>query len=168
MSKENLNNEEAITKLQEMVNKIDIGMFCTYPETRNFCHAVPMSRQEVDEEGTIWYLFSAESETYENLKFNDKVSVLFSHVDDHEFLSINGTAEISKDQERIDKYWNKFVEAWFEKGREDPNIRILKVSVEDAHYWDNKTSKLVTFMKVATSALSGQKLDIGREGELDI
>lgn len=168
MGTENLHNKEAITKLQELVNKIDIGMLCTYPGNDTYAHAVPMSRQEIDEEGSIWYLFSAESETYKNLKLNEKVSVLFSHVGDYEFLSINGIAEISEDRQRIEKYWNKFVEAWFEKGKEDPNIRILKVSVVDAHYWDNKTNKLFTLFKVAASAVSGQKLDIGREGELNI
>lgn len=168
MGTENLHNNEAITKLQELVNKIDIGMLCTYPENDTYCHAVPMSRQEVDEDGSIWYLFSVESETYKNLQVNNKISVLFSHVGDYEFLSINGIAEITEDKERIEKYWNKFVEVWFEKGKEDPNIRILKVSVEDAHYWDNKTSKLITLFKVAASAVSGQKLDIGREGELNI
>lgn len=168
MGTENLHKKEAIAKLQELINKIDIGMLCTYSGNDSYIHAVPMSRQEVDDNGNIWYLFSAESETYKNLKNNNKVSVLFSHVGDYNFLCIDGIAEISKDKERIEKYWNKFVEAWFEKGKEDPNIRILKVKVEDAHYWDNKTSKLVTIIKVAASAISGQKLDIGREGELNI
>jgi hypothetical protein len=42
------------------------------------------------------------------------------------------------------------------------------VKVEDAHYSDNKTSKLATIFKVATSAISGQKMYLGREGELNI
>lgn len=167
MSTENLYNQEAIEKLKELVNKIDIGMVCSYPATGTYVHAVPMSRQEVDEQGNIWYLFSAESEMYKNLQASDKVSVLFSHVGDYNFLSINGVTEISSDKARIEKYWNKFVEVWFEKGKEDPNIRVLKVKVADAHYWDNKTNKLVTFFKLATSALTGQTLDIGREGALN-
>ena len=168
MSKENLHNNEAIAKLQQLVNKIDIGMLCTYPKESSYVHAVPMSRQEVDVQGNIWYLFSAESDTYKNLQNSDRVSVLFSHVGDFNFLSLNGRAEISEDKQRIEKYWNKFVEAWFEKGKDDPNIRILKIKVEDAHYWDTKTNKLITFFKIATSAISGQKFDIGREGELNV
>jgi len=167
MSTENLYNQEAIEKLKDFVNKIDVGMVCSYPATGTYVHAVPMSRQEVDDEGNIWYLFSSESEMYKNLQADDKVSVLYAHVGDYNFLSINGVAEISRDQARIDKYWNKFVEVWFEKGKEDPHIRVMKVKVQDAHYWDNKTNKLVTFFKVATSAITGQTLDIGREGELN-
>lgn len=168
MSTENLSNQEAIVKLKEMVDSIDIGMLCTYVKDTDYAHAIPMSRQEVDEEGNIWFLFSAESETYQNLQQNKKVSLLYADVSSYNFISINGSAEISMNKDRIEKYWNRFVAAWFEKGKEDPSIRVLKVIPAEAHYWDNKSNKLVTFLKVAASAVSGQKMDIGREGELDL
>jgi len=168
MSQENLYNEEAITKLRELVDKIDVGMFCTQTSDSNHAYAVPMSRQEVDEDGNIWFLLSTESGTYRNLQGNTHVSILYSDVKGYHFLSVNGVAEISQDRARIEKYWNKFIEAWFEKGKEDPRIRVLKVRVGDAHYWDSKSNKLVTFFKLATSAISGEKLDIGRQGDLHV
>lgn len=168
MSTENLQNTEAITKLKELVDKIDIGMLCTAIKDSDYPHAVPMSRQEVDEDGNIWYLFSSESETYSNLKKDNKVSVLFSHVGDYNFLAVNGVAEISEDKQRIEKYWNKMMEGWFEKGKDDPRIRVLKVIPVESHYWDNKSNKLITLLKVAAGAVSGQKLDIGREGNLEL
>lgn len=168
MSTENLDNRQAIDKLRLMVDKIDIGMMCTNTAEINNLHAVPMSRQEVDDEGNLWFLFSSESETYKNLQKNNYISVLYSDISTYSFLSINGIAEISQDKSRIEKYWNKMIEGWFEKGKEDPAIRILKVIPSQGHYWDNKSNKLVTFLKVAASAVSGQKLDIGREGDLSV
>lgn len=168
MSIKNLHQNEAIEKLQHMVNAIDIGMLCSRPKEDDYVYAIPMSRQEVDDEGNIWFLFSSESETFRNLQKNDQVSLLFSDVKSYNFLSINGVAEVSQDAQKIDKYWSKIVEAWFEKGREDARIRVLKVIPKEAHYWDNKTNKLVTFFKIAVSAVSGSKMDIGREGDLNI
>src|SRR5690606_13782327 len=162
MSTENLDNREAIDKLKSMVEKIDIGMMCTNTTKIVNLHAVPMSRQEVDDDGNLWFLFSSESETFQNLQNDKHISVLYSDVSNYNFLSINGVAEISTDQTRIEKYWNKMVEGWFEKGKEDPTIRVLKVIPSEAHYWDSKSNKLVTFFKVAVSAVSGQKLDVGR------
>lgn len=166
MSTENLQNQEAVKKLKEMVDDIDIGILCSFIAGSDYPHAVPMSRQKVDEDGNIWFLFSSDSETHQNILKNNKVSLLYAHVGNYNFLSINGVAEISQDQARIDKYWNKMMEGWFEKGREDPRIRILKVTPGEAHYWDNKSNKLMTFLKVAVSAVTSQKMDIGREGEL--
>src|SRR5690554_2249484 len=127
-----------------------------------------MSRQEVDDDGNLWFLFSSHSETYQNLQKSNHVSVLYSDISNYNFLSINGIAEVSTDKARIEKYWSKMVEAWFEKGKEDPTVRVLKVIPSEAHYWDNKSNKLVTFFKVAASAISGEKLDIGRHGDLNI
>ena len=168
MSTENLSSREAIDKLKTLVEKIDIGMMCTNTAEIANLHAVPMSRQEVDDDGNLWFLFSSQSETYENLQKNNHISVLYSDISNYSFLSLNGIAEISTDQNRIEKYWNKMVEGWFEKGKEDPTIRVLKVIPSEAHYWDNKSNKLVTFFKVAVQVVSGSKLDIGREGDLKI
>lgn len=168
MSTENLDNLKAIDKLKNMVDKIDIGMMCTNFSEEGKLHAVPMSRQEVDDQGNLWFLFSSQSETYKNLQKNNHISVLYSDIDNYNFLSINGIAELSQDKDRIEKYWSKMVEAWFEKGKEDPTIRILKVIPSEAHYWDNKSNKLVNFLKVAANAVAGQNMDIGREGDLNI
>ncbi|MBC8984902.1 pyridoxamine 5'-phosphate oxidase family protein [Pedobacter sp. N36a] len=168
MSIENLDHRDALDKLKTLVDKIDIGMMCTNTSELGHLHAVPMSRQEVDEEGNLWFLFSSASETYENLQKSNQISVLYSDISNYNFLSINGIAEVSKDKHRIEKYWNKMIEGWFEKGKEDPLIRILKVIPSEGHYWDNKSNKLVTFLKVAATAVSGKKLDIGREGDLNL
>ena len=168
MSTENLFNEEAIEKLKTLAEKTDIGMLCTYSKGASYVHAVPMSTQEVDEEGNMWFLFSSESSTFQNLQEDKKISVLYSDIKNYNFLSVRGSAVVSTDKARIEKYWNKMIEAWFEKGKDDPAIRILQVKPDEADYWDNKTNKLVTFFKVAVSAVSGEKLDIGRTGKLDL
>lgn len=168
MSTENLNNREAIDKLKDLVNKIDVGMLCTNTSESKHVHAVPMSRQEVDDEGNIWFLFSSESETFSHLQGDSSVCLLYSDPRDYKFLSIHAETEISQDKTRIEKYWNKMVEGWFEKGKEDPRIRILKVKPSEAHYWDTKSNKFVTFFKVAISGITGEKLDVGREGDLNI
>lgn len=168
MSTENLYNQEAIKKLKELVDQIDIGMLGTYPGDDHYIHAVPMSRQEVDEEGNIWFLFSSESETHEHIERKAEVSLLYSDVKNYSFLSVNAVAEISRDKQRIEKYWNKMVEGWFDRGMEDPRIRVLKVVPHEAHYWDTKSNKLVTFLKIATRAVTGKDIDTGAHGDLNI
>lgn len=168
MSTENLRSKEAIDKLKDLIDTIDIGMVGSYPSNDEYIHAVPMSRQEVDDNGNVWFMLSAESDTYKYLEQNNKISVLFSDVKNYLFVNINGKATLSRDHARIEKYWNKMHEAWFEKGKEDPNIRILKVDPVEGNYWDNKTNKIVTFLKIAASAISGAKIDVGREGKLDL
>lgn len=168
MSNENLKQEEAVLKLREIIDKIDVCMLSTYPVNSRYIHAIPMSRQEVDEEGCVWFLFSAESETFQHLQRDARISLLYSDVQSYTFLCLSGQGTISNDPERIDKYWNKMTEGWFEKGREDPNIRVLQVIPQNAHYWDTKSNKLVAFLKAAANAITGSKADVGRQGDLEV
>lgn len=168
MSTENLNNQEAIDKLKELVNKIKIGMLCTHDPGRKPIHAVPMSVQEVDEAGNIWFLLSSESDSFHYLQAKPMACLLFSDPGSYSFLSIHADSEVSRDKDRIEKYWSPMVAGWFVKGKEDPRIRVLKIKPLEAHYWDSETNKLVNFFKVAISGMTGSKLDVGREGDLNL
>lgn len=168
MSTENLKSNEAIEKLRTLVDGIDVGMLGTYTQESEYVYFVPMSQQEIDETGCIWYLISSASGTFKNLQIDSKISLTFSDPSDYTFLSLEGRGEIHTDPERIEKYWNKFVASWFDKGKDDPRICVLKVNVEDAHYWDTKSNKLITLFKLASSALTGDRMELGREGNLDL
>ncbi len=168
MSTENLSNQEAIDKLKDLAMKTDIGMLCTHIPGKKHVHAVPMSTQEVDENGHIWFIFSSESESFKHLQEDSEICLLYSDPGNYNFLSIHADTVVSQNRDKIEKYWNPMVEGWFEKGKEDPKIRILEVKPHEAHYWDTKSNKLVTFFKVAMSGITGSKLDVGREGDLKI
>ena len=60
------------------------------------------------------------------------------------------------------------MEAWFEKGKEDPNIRLLMVSPQEAHYWDSGSNKIATLFSLLKNAITGSQEDIGREGDLNL
>ena len=91
-------------------------------------------------------LTSAESHLHQNLVGTNWIDIAYSHVGDYNFLSVCGKASIFRDEARIDKYWNKLMEAWFEKGKDDSHIHLLKV---------------------ATNAITGTKMDTGK-GTLDL
>jgi len=168
MAENNLSNKEALEKLKVIVDQIDIATICSFPVDSVYPHGVPMSRQEVDEEGNIWYICSAESETFKNISRDPRVSLFYADPKHYTFLSINGMANLSRDQERIDRYWNKMMEGWFAKGKEDPNIRLLQVTPKDAHYWDSNSNMIVNLFKMLKATVTGETEDIGKEGDLNI
>jgi general stress protein 26 len=40
----------------------------------------------------------------------------------------------------IDKLWNNPVEAWFPGGKQDPNLALLRVDIDDAELWETDMS----------------------------
>ena len=48
---------------------------------------------------------------------------------------IGGEITIDHDAERIRKYWNAVVSAWYPEGREDPHLTLLRMDCDDAQVW---------------------------------
>lgn len=169
MSTENLNNKEGIEKLKDLAEKARVCMFCT--DLRHHPVAArPMSLQEVDEEGNLWFISSKESNKNFDIKEDKKVQLFFMNNSNYEFLSVYGDAFIYTDQSTIEEKWSSFANAWFEEGKEDPNVTIIRVQPTDTYYWDTKAGKMVSFLSFAWAAVTGNKTDNsdGVEGKINI
>lgn len=168
MSERNITDQkDSIKKLKELAEEIDFCFFCTKVKSADM-DSTPMSVQEVDENGFIWFLASLDSTKANNIGFDSHVRLYFSSPQDFKFLFVFGEADIVRDDKRIDKYWNKMTEGWFEKGREDPNIILIRVNPKSVHYWDTKNHKLVSYALTLYSALTGDKNDQGVHGDMNI
>ena len=57
--------------------------------------------------------------------------------EDHKmFARFHGTLTKETSQERFDQFWNNFVEAWYDGGKDDPDILFLRMDLGDAEIWN--------------------------------
>ncbi|MBD8018638.1 pyridoxamine 5'-phosphate oxidase family protein [Kaistella pullorum] len=169
MSTENLNNTEALKKLKELSEKARICMFCT-DLTSIPITVRPMSLQETDMDGNLWFISSDASNKNFQIAEDNRVQLLFMNNSNSEYLSVFGQAFIYKDRATIEDKWSNLANAWFEEGKEDPNVSIIRVAPQDTYYWDTKAGKLVSLISFAAAAVSGTKTDNsdGVEGKLNV
>ena len=97
-----------------------------------------------------------------------RVQMFFSNTSNYEFLSVYGTASISRDPKKIDELWTDIAKAWFPEGKDDPRVTVIKVTPEEGFYWDTKEGKLVSMVKILASAVSGKTLEEGVEGTISV
>jgi hypothetical protein len=83
-------------------------------------------------------------------------------------VHINGFSESIRDKEKVKQLWTPALKAWFPDGIDDPNLCLLKVKVEEAHYWDSSSSKMVVFFRMVKAILKHEKYDEGETGALHI
>lgn len=166
MSTENLDKDKSWKKLRELVDDIKVAMMVTGLEQKPI-NAIPMSTKEIDDKGNIWFISMGNSEHNKNLAANPDVHLLYSDPDDMEFLSLYGRAEITKDRTVLENLYNARTDNWFD-GPDDPNLTAIKVKPEDAYYWDTKTNKYVSLLKMGVGAVTGDKKDIGEKGKLNL
>jgi general stress protein 26 len=162
-----LENEESIRKMQELVRHNNICLFTTelsmIPlQTR------PMATQEVDDEGNFWFLSSRQSNKNFEVGDDSRVQLFYANKGDVEFLSVYGHAEIYKDSDKIEQHWTPMAKAWFQEGKSDPDLTVIKVTPEDVYYWDTKSGKAVSLIKIMASVVGNRTMDDGVEGKLKV
>lgn len=166
MSTENLKNIDALKKMRKLVEDIDFCMMLTDLGSKPIS-AIPMSTKKVDEAGNIWFLSGKNSDHNSNISKDSKVQLLYSDKSDMEFISIYGSATIHTDKNIIDELYEKSDDAWF-KDKNDPNITALKFDPSEAYYWDTKQNKYITLLKMGVAAITGDKIDAGEKGKLNL
>jgi len=164
---ENLNNAQAIEKIKAIAGDIKIAVFCT-ELTQIPIHSRPMSVQDIDEQGNLWFISSMESNKNFEIQKDNQVQLFFSNTSNSQYLSVYGHATIYTDQQKIDELWSPIAKIWFEEGKKDPKVTIIKVAPANAYYWDTKDGKIITLLKMASAALFGTTNDIGVEGKLNV
>lgn len=165
MSKENLSQLEAKQKFREMVDKIKIAMFATNL-TKKPISVAPMYTKRVDESGNLWFLSSVNSDHNENILRDADCQLLFSD-GGSDFLSVYGSSEIINDRDTVKSLYKKVDNAYFD-GDDDPQIRAIKFSPQEAAYWSADGNKLVTLFKMGVAAVTGKGQDLGTAGKMDL
>ncbi|MBF1149109.1 MAG: pyridoxamine 5'-phosphate oxidase family protein [Cloacibacterium normanense] len=150
MSTQNLFQKEAIEKLKELSEKARTCMFVTELDQLP-SNSRPMSLQECDDEGNLWFISSKESNKNMEIERDSRVQLYFMNNSDSEYLSVYGKAFIYDDKSTIEE-------------------KLSIIAPEDVYYWDTKAGKHVSLLSFATAIVTGNKTDNsdGVEGQISI
>ena len=123
-------------------------------------HAEPLTAQlDEDVEGKFWFYTRRDN----RVAAGGPAMVQFVSKDHKVFACIRGNLTPETDQGIVDKYWSNMVEAWFDGGRDDPALLMLRFELKDAEIWEGDESILGKF-----KMLTGQKIkgdEVGRHVE---
>ena len=154
-------NNPQLEKVRELIGDIRIAMMTTVDSQGNLVSR-PMAVQQVDEDGTIWFFTQRSSPKVDQIDNNQhRVNVAFASVSDASYVSVSGTADELDDRAKIDELWDPQAKAWFPKGKDDPELILLKVHTDMAEYWNASDSRMVRFFQQATAAITGNPPKMG-------
>lgn len=161
-----MSNEASLKKFKELVSDINVCMFITGNKNNN--HTRPMATIEADDAGTLWFFTDLRSIKVEETSMDHTVHLVYAHPGKESYLDVWGNATVITDRPAIKDKWSPVVKAWFPNGVDDPNLALLQVKPTDVYYWNAETGKMISFLKIAASALTGKRFSEGVEGELKI
>jgi general stress protein 26 len=118
-----------IEQLGKLIGKADIGILTTTSSDGQLVSR-PMGVIDRDFDGTIWFFTQDPSHKTEEVRASDQVNVALQAGDG--WVSVAGTASVVTDRAIIDELWTAGAEAWFENGKDDPSVALLKVDADTA------------------------------------
>ncbi|WP_242918809.1 pyridoxamine 5'-phosphate oxidase family protein [Pontibacter liquoris] len=161
------NTQENLQKLIDKIKDIDVAMMSTI-EDDGCIRSRPMQTQQVKDDGAIWFFTGYESEKSHELQHDAHVNLSYANPDDNVYVSVSGKATLTRDQAKIDELWSPAIKAWFPKGKDDPNIGLIKVTIDKAEYWDSPSSTMVQLYGMAKAALTGKRPDGGENKKINL
>lgn len=165
---DNQNKKENLHKLIDMIKDVDIAMMTTVEDDGSL-RSRPMRTQKINDDGILWFFTGYESGKSHEIKDNDShVNLSYSNPDDELYVSVSGKASLSKDKQKIDELWNPTLKAWFPEGKDDPNVGLIKVTIDKAEYWDAPNSTLIQLYGMAKAAITGERPDAGDNAKINM
>ena len=160
--------ENDLEKLREMIKDIDFCMLTTIDEEGD-PHSRPMSSNgDIDPNGDLWFFTQASSHKVNEVASQPKVNVSFADPDNQRYVSVTGVAQLVRDQEKIDELWRPEFKMWFPKGKDDPEVALLCVSLEKGEYWDSPSSTIGYALSFVSSLITGKKPDLGENQKVSL
>ncbi|PZU11072.1 pyridoxamine 5'-phosphate oxidase family protein [Sphingomonas sp.] len=99
-------------------------------------HTQPMTAQfDGEGSGPLFFFTTADNGLVMSLGTSSRAIATFTGKGHDLFASIHGNLSVDNDPATIDRLWNPHVAAWFEGGRNDPRIALLRLDTERASLW---------------------------------
>lgn len=159
--------EQALQKLRELVKDIDFCMLTTIDENGD-PHSRPMSSNgDIDPDGDLWFFTNLSSHKVTEIENSPKVNLSFADPENMRYVSITGVAQLVRDRQKIEELWRPEFKIWFPKGKGDPEIALLRVSLQKGEYWDNPSSTIGFALSFVSSLVTGKQPDMGENKKIE-
>lgn len=144
-------------KLWSLIRQIGVAMFSTV-EPDGSLRSRPMYTCNTEEgfDGALWFVTDRSDPKAIELGQAPEVGVVYACARDRIYVALSGTANLVDDRVRLERLWRDELSAWFPKGKDDPNLALIRVDVSDGEYWDEPSSTASKAWSAVKSSLGGR------------
>ena len=153
-----MTDDTELETIRSIIDAAKVAVLTTTSPTGEL-HSRPLAVLDDVFEGSLWFFTQDPSPKSDDIAANPEVNVAYA--DGKGYLSIAGTATIEHNPTRIDQLWNPMAEAWFENGRDDPSVALLRVDARSAEYWSSDKPGVVRAFEIAKAIITKSQPDVG-------
>jgi len=127
--------EVNMKRLATMIRGISVAML-TSQGADGALRSRPMASPDAEFDGTLWFFTQAGTEKAIEIGQHPQVNVSYVFAAEHRYVSFSGRATLVDDRAKMQDLWAPAHRTWFPQGLDDPDLRLIRVDIERAEYWD--------------------------------
>ena len=97
-----------IQHFAKLIKKTKFAMMTTINGEDGALHSRPMSLQESDFDGTLWFFTRKSAILVQQIEHNPKINLAFSNIDNNSYVSASGQGQILVDQQKAKELGIRF------------------------------------------------------------
>ena len=114
----------------------------------------------------IWFFTYGDTDLAEAARDGHQAMFVLQH--DHKFYAcLGGRLSQRRDPERIERYWNAAVAAWYPQGKDDPRLTLLCLDLDDAEVWLGNAGTAKFAWEIAKANTTRSTPDLGDHTHLN-
>jgi general stress protein 26 len=145
-----------LNHLRDLIRDIPVAMLTTIAEDGSL-HARPMINITHEFRGELWFFARDDDPKLREIEANPQVNVSYADAPHSRFVSAAGKASILRDANRCELMWSSACDPWFPDGPRDPHLRLIKIDVESATYWDQHLGSMISLWNQMKNLVTGNK-----------
>lgn len=157
-----LTNAEVQERLWKAIEDDHTGMLGL---THDQHHFQPMTAFVERDANTLWFFTKADTDLAQSVAATG-ADAAFIFLDRKLQACIDGRLSLSRDRERIDRFWNLHVAAWYPEGKDDPALVLLRMDVDEAAVWLAEGGAIKYAIEVAKANVGKSMPDVGERRDV--
>ncbi len=163
MPDKQMSQTEVEEKLWKAIEHQNTGMLGL---TGDDHHYQPMTAFVEREAARLWFYTKNDTDLVKSIGTGASDAAFIYQARDLQ-ASIDGRIALDHDPERIERYWNVHVAAWYPEGKDDPTLTLLRMDVTEAGVWVSEGGLLKYAFEVAKANATKTTPDIGERRDLN-
>lgn len=132
-------------------------------------HHQPMTGFGEPEIGAIWFFTRDDTDFAKDVAAGGQTGMFCYQAKDEKLQAcIHGRLTIDQDRQRIDRYWNPVVAAWYPDGKDDPRLTLIRFDAHDGRVWVSDKGVLGFGYEILKANLTKSTPDAGGVADVNL
>ncbi|WBU57635.1 pyridoxamine 5'-phosphate oxidase family protein [Paracoccus sediminicola] len=148
-------SDDVKTEFRDRLEKVRTGML----EVDG--RFLPMSHNLIENDPHFWFITAKETPMAKAAAQSAQARYTICSDGKGLYADIQGALELSNDQEKLDEVWSVIASSWFEEGKQDPDLQLVRYTPAKAEVWLTDSGAIGFLYEVAKANITGDQPDMG-------